>query len=315
MTETDQKLLAAVKARPIRVLLVGGYDDMRKEVERNLATLGMRVISHWACEDRKGKHRNAPTGTELVIALKDIASHRLVDQAKEAAKRAKLPYCQTVRKFSVMQQDIFKVALQSKALPAEIRAHAENSLKILAGHNASPVNDDSDPAIAAFPNAPTATEEDRQGLKDAVKTLMDKTSDPWKAYAASTYLRGMHEKSPIWKIGDSKALDLRQDVMAIDGWLEDIEKNYASLQESYSSQGTNMAAETAETKETDMAKNGNQQTQTTPNAPVPTTRAEILAALQRLSAQLIVDHHVSKIVITPEGINISVMETINMPVI
>ncbi len=313
MTETDQKLLAAIKARPIRVLLVGGYDDMRKEVARNLATLGMRVISHWACEDRKGKHRNAPTGTELVIALKDIASHRLVDQAKEAAKRAKLPYCQTVRKFSVMQQDIFKVALQSKALPAEIRAHAENSLKILAGHTASPVNDDSDPAIAAFPNAPTATEEERQGLRDAVKTLMDKTSDPWKAYAAATHLRVMHEKSPIWKIGESKALDLRQDVMAIDGWLEAIESHYAAHQESEITEGTNTVIVT-ETKETEMAKNGNQQTITTSTA-TPTTRAEILAALQKLSAQLIVEHHVSKIVITAEGISVSVMETINLPVI
>ena len=313
MTETDQKLLAAIKARPIRVLLVGGYDDMRKEVARNLATLGMRVISHWACEDRKGKHRNAPTGTELVIALKDIASHRLVDQAKEVATRAKLPYCQTVRKFSVMQQDIFKVALQSKALPAEIRAHAENSLKILAGHTASPVNDDSDPAIAAFPNAPTATEEERQGLRDAVKTLMDKTSDPWKAYAAATHLRVMHEKSPIWKIGESKALDLRQDVMAIDGWLEAIESHYAAHQESEITEGTNTVIVT-ETKETEMAKNGNQQTSTTSTA-TPTTRAEILAALQKLSAQLIVEHHVSKIVITAEGISVSVMETINLPVI
>ena len=73
MTDTESKLLGALTGRPIRVLLVGGYDDMRKEVERNLLTLGMKVISHWAVEDRKGKHRNAPTGTELVIALKDIA--------------------------------------------------------------------------------------------------------------------------------------------------------------------------------------------------------------------------------------------------
>ena len=312
MTDTESKLLGALTGRPIRVLLVGGYDDMRKEVERNLLTLGMKVISHWAVEDRKGKHRNAPTGTELVIALKDIASHRLVDQAKEAAKRAKLPYCQTVRKFSVMQQDIFKVALQNKNLPAEIRTYAENSLKVLAGHTSSPVNEDVDPAIAAFPNAPDASDEDRKALREAVKTLTDKTSDPWKAYAAATYLREMHEKSPIWKIGESKALDLRQDVMAIDTWLEAIESHYASVQESYSEQGTNTAAETAETKETDMGKNV---TTTTTTAAAPTTRAEILAALQRLSAQLIVDHHVSKIVITPDGINISVTETITMPVI
>ena len=91
----------------MKILLVGGVDDVYRAVRRSLEKLGLEVIEHWA-SDRKKIPTALPAGCQGVVILKDMGSHNLIETGRDFAKKDNLPWCMTSRKWAVMHGDLIK---------------------------------------------------------------------------------------------------------------------------------------------------------------------------------------------------------------
>jgi hypothetical protein len=81
-----------------RILLVGGPEDVRKDLEPHLAAHDCVVIDQWPY--RKKLPRALPREAEMVLLLTDMCSHKLANGAKELAQAAQVPFIYGTRKWS-----------------------------------------------------------------------------------------------------------------------------------------------------------------------------------------------------------------------
>ena len=88
-----------------RVLLVGGFDSVTKELSKKLNPYGIVIKEHWV-NKKDIKTAVVPATCNGVIILKDICSHHLFNAGKEAATRSGLKWCASVRKWSLMELDL-----------------------------------------------------------------------------------------------------------------------------------------------------------------------------------------------------------------
>ena len=88
-----------------RVLLVGGFDSVTKELSKKLNPYGIVIKEHWV-NKKDIKTAVVPATCNGVIILKDICSHHLFNSAKEAATKSGIKWCASVRKWSLMELDL-----------------------------------------------------------------------------------------------------------------------------------------------------------------------------------------------------------------
>jgi hypothetical protein len=88
-----------------RVLLVGGFDSVTKELSKKLNPYGIVIKEHWV-NKKDIKTAVVPATCNGVIILKDICSHHLFNAGKEAAAKSGLKWCASVRKWSLMELDL-----------------------------------------------------------------------------------------------------------------------------------------------------------------------------------------------------------------
>jgi hypothetical protein len=82
-----------------KAVLVGGPEDIRRDVEKHLRNLNIEVIDHWPYK-RKMSNRIVPRAANLMLCLVDMLGHKDSDIARRAAKAAGVPYVFGTRKWS-----------------------------------------------------------------------------------------------------------------------------------------------------------------------------------------------------------------------
>ncbi len=144
----------------MKVLLVGGVDDVYRAVRRSLEKLGLDVIEHWA-SDRKKIPTALPAGCQGVVILKDMGSHNLIETGRDFAKKDNLPWCMTSRKWAVMHGDLIKTFdLKEEDMSNKPLAQTQKT------QTPAPA------AAAPAPSAPKTREELLKDLQKLATTLM-----------------------------------------------------------------------------------------------------------------------------------------------
>ena len=89
-----------VEPKKWNLLIVGGNDDVVKQITRHLNAHGVTVGAHW--ETPRDVQTTIPKKCNGVIILKDFTSHILAEQSRAIASKQGIPFCITVRKWASM---------------------------------------------------------------------------------------------------------------------------------------------------------------------------------------------------------------------
>ena len=104
---------------PLKVLLVGGPEDVAREVRARLAKYGLHLAYHHPWKRSGWVSKPFPQDTGLVIILKDMISHGAYHIAKEKAVAGGLRahFVVTQRKWVAMYQALRRLGVLDKGKP------------------------------------------------------------------------------------------------------------------------------------------------------------------------------------------------------
>lgn len=91
----------------MKVLLVGGTDAIKTHLAVKFSPFDLEIMHHWGGDGNYGSAQsNWPTSIDLVIMLTSHISHSLSDNAKELARKNKIPVINSEYEWSRMSQKL-----------------------------------------------------------------------------------------------------------------------------------------------------------------------------------------------------------------